>query len=72
MNLFKRRSKEDGFEYDVKVDGFRGGEYDLIFDKKNDARAYKKAIAQSNRKLHGRIISREYTDGFILEEKEVN
>lgn len=68
-SIFRER-QEDGVEYHVKADGFKD-EYSLIFDTRDKARAYKKALKDSKPKLQSAIIRREYLDNFIASEKEV-
>ena len=70
LSIFKQHY-EDGVQYHVKVDGYSGGEYDLVFDKRMDAKSYKQVLKKSQRKLQARIIRREYLDNYILDEKEV-
>lgn len=71
LPLFARHQHEDGVHYHVTADGYSGGEYDLVFDLKKDAKIYKQMLKKSQRKLQGRIIRREYLDNFILDEREV-
>ena len=71
LSIFKQAQIEDGVHYHVKVDEFSGGEYDLVFDLRKDAKAYKQLLKKSQRKLQGRIIRREYLDNYIFDEKEV-
>lgn len=71
LSIFARHQHEDGVHYHVTVEGYSGGEYDLAFDLRKDATAYKQLLKKSQRKLQGRIIRREYLDNFILSEKEV-
>lgn len=71
LPIFKQPQNEDGVRYHVTAEGYSGGEYDLVFDLKKDATAYKQLLKKSQRKLQARIIRREYLDNYILEEKEV-
>lgn len=71
LPLFARHRHEDGVEYHVKAEGFKGGEYDLSFDKRDKARVYKKSLKESKSQLQAVIIRREYLGNYILEEKEV-
>ena len=71
LSIFKQPQIEDGVHYHVRVDGHSGGEYDLVFDLRKDAKAYKQLLKKSQRKLQGRIVRREYLDNYILSEKEV-
>lgn len=70
LSIFKEK-QENGVQYHVKADGFKGGEYDLVFDSRDKARAYKKALKSSNSQLQAVIIRREYMDNFIADEREV-
>lgn len=71
LSIFARHQHEDGVQYHVRADGYSGGEYDLVFDLKKDAKVYKQMLKKSQRKLQGRIIRREYLDNYILDEREV-
>lgn len=71
LSIFKLAERESGTEYHVKADGFKGGEYDLIFKKRDDARAYKRSLKNSKQNIQASIIRREYIENFITSEKEI-
>ena len=68
--MFWAKTKET-VEYQVKVDGYEAGEYDLVFNNREAARLYKKALKNSTRQLQARIVRREYDGAYISDEKEV-
>ena len=71
LSIFAKTKHEDGIQYHVTADGYSGGEYDLVFDLRKDAKVYKQMLKKSQRKLQGRITRREYLDNYILDEREV-
>ncbi len=68
--MFWAKTKET-VEYQVKVDGYEAGEYDLVFNNRESARLYKKSLKNSTRQLQARIVRREYDGTYISDEKEV-